>query len=101
MIERSAATAVASSDTLVYRQDGREETLRIGAASWYAWLEHATAFTFKSDAGSFTAHKTRAGNGRGSWYWRAYRRQHGHLSSLYLGDSPNLTPERLREAARH
>lgn len=100
MIERSTATAVASGDTLVYRHDGREETLRVGTASWYAWLEHASAFSFKSSAGSFTAHKTRAGNGRGSWYWRAYRRQRGHLSSLYLGASSNLTPERLQEAAR-
>lgn len=97
----SVGSGSVSGATLTYLKDGREETLSVGSGSWYAWLETATSFTFKSEAGSFTAHKTRAGNGRGSWYWRAYRRQHGHLFSVYLGSSANLTLERLHEAARH
>src|SRR5262249_52663469 len=99
MSKISAATGVATGDTLTYQRDGREETLPVGTDSWYAWLETATTFTFKSDEGSFTAYKTRARNRRGSWSWSAYRRRTGHLSSLYLGASANLTTDRLREAA--
>jgi LuxR family maltose regulon positive regulatory protein len=62
-------------------------------------LESATAFTFKGREGHFTAHKTRASNGRGGWYWYAYRRQHGRLVNFYLGTSAKLTSQRLHAAA--
>lgn len=71
----------------------------VGTSAWYAWLETATTFTFASDVGRFTAHKARAGNRRGGWYWRAYRRQRGRLSHCYLGVSGNLTLPCLNEAA--
>jgi LuxR family maltose regulon positive regulatory protein len=45
-------------------------------------------------------HKVRAGNRRGGWYRRAYRRHKGRLSNCYLGVSANLTLPRLCEAAR-
>src|SRR5882724_7147592 len=45
-------------------------------------------------------HKARAGNRRGGWYWRAYRRKRGLLSRCYLGVPTNLTLAKLREAAR-
>ena len=63
-----------------------------GIAAWFGWLEQATAFTFRDEAGHFTAHKTRAGNQRGGAYWRATRRSHGRLFSYYLGPSNRLTP---------
>jgi LuxR family maltose regulon positive regulatory protein len=72
----------------------------VGTPSWYSWLETATAFRFVCEAGTFTAHKERAGNGRGDWYWRAYRRKLGQLSRCYLGVSSNLTLACLYEAAR-
>ncbi len=75
-------------------------TVAVGTPSWYAWLETATAFRFECIEGTFTAHKERAGNGRGEWYWRAYRRKQGRLSRCYLGVSANLTLSCLREAAR-
>ncbi len=87
-------------DTLSYQRDGGEVTVQVGASTWYAWLETATSFTFRSDEGTFTAHKARASNRRGGWYWCAYRRRHGHLSRFYLGTSAKLTVHRLREAAR-
>jgi LuxR family transcriptional regulator, maltose regulon positive regulatory protein len=71
----------------------------VGTPSWYAWLESATTFTFECSEGRFTAHKVRAGNRRGGWYWRAYRRKLGRLSRCYLGVSANLTLPRLCEAA--
>src|SRR5258708_34282598 len=72
----------------------------VGTPLWYTWLETATTFRFESAEGTFTAHKERAGNQRGGWYWRAYRRQHGRLSRCYLGISANLTLPCLCEAAR-
>src|SRR5713226_4129483 len=101
-MDRSSATrGVVLDATLVYQHDGCQVTLAVGTPSWFAWLGTATSFTFKHDEGSFTAHKTRSSNGRGGWYWYAYRRWRGHLFKLYLGMSENLTPHRLREAAHN
>ncbi|HEX4205879.1 MAG TPA: LuxR C-terminal-related transcriptional regulator [Ktedonobacteraceae bacterium] len=85
---------------LVYEQQGQNVVILVDTPSWYAWLETATTFTFTCDEGTFTAHKARAGNRRGGWYWRAYRRKRGRLSRCYLGVPTNLTLARLREAAR-
>ncbi len=95
----SATRAVVRDTTLMYQQDGRQVTLPVGSSSWFSWLQTATSFTFKHDAGSFTARKTRASNGRGNWYWYAYRRQHGRLFNLYLGTSEHVTLPRLQNAA--
>lgn len=75
-------------------------TVTVGTPSWYAWLETATTFRFECEVGMFTAHKERAGNQRGDWYWRAYRRKLGQLYRCYLGVSANLTLLCLYEAAR-
>src|SRR5215469_7487295 len=85
---------------LVYEQQGRSVVVLLDTPSWYTWLETATAFAFASEEGTFTAHKACAGNRRGGWYWRAYRRKRGRLSRCYLGISPNVTLSKLRETAR-
>ena len=91
-MDRSSPTsALVQGENLVYQQDGRQVMIALDTPAWQNWLENSTSFTFKSAEGSFTAHKTRASNGRGSWYWYAYRRQWGHLSNLYLGTSAKLT----------
>ena len=92
-------TPTIQGDTLVYQQQGREQVLRLGIPDWYAWLATASTFAFIGNTGTFTARKERAGNKRGGWYWKAYRTQHGKLSSIYLGKSETLTPDRLNEAA--
>jgi LuxR family maltose regulon positive regulatory protein len=84
---------------LVYEQQSQKVVVLVDTPSWHAWLETATTFTFTCDEGTFTAHKARAGNRRGGWYWRAYRRKRGRLSRYYLGVSTNLTLSKLREAA--
>src|SRR5581483_5213866 len=99
MDQLSATRAVVLDTTLMYQQDGRQVMLPVGSSSWFSWLQTATSFTFKHDAGSFTARKTRASNGRGSWYWYAYRRLHGRLFNLYLGTSEHVTLPRLQKAA--
>src|ERR1700676_3683148 len=93
-------TPIVQGDTLVYQQQGHDQVLVVGTPDWYAWLATASTFAFTSEISTFTVRKERAGNKRGGWYWKAYRTQHGKLSSIYLGKSEALTLERLNEAAR-
>jgi hypothetical protein len=96
----SLAAGAVCNGCLVYEQQGQNVVVLIDTPSWYAWLETATTFTFTGEEGSFTAHKARAGNRRGGWYWRASRRKRGRLSRCYLGVSTNLTLAKLCEVAR-
>src|SRR6266567_7900997 len=84
---------------LVDRREEHEQTLTVGTPEWYAWLAQAEAFAFTSLSGTFTARKEQAGNRRGGWYWKAYRKAGGKLASAYLGKSESLTVERLRAVA--
>src|SRR5690242_543320 len=65
--------------------------------AWFAWLEHATTFAFRSSSGHFTARKER--QARGGGYWKAYRTSHGTLHRVYLGKAPDLTLDRLNQTA--
>src|SRR5205823_10745499 len=60
---------VVTDDTLSYQEQGHEQIVPVGTPAWYAWLQSARAFTFRSSSGQFTARHERAGNGRGDWYW--------------------------------
>ena len=80
-------------------QDESPIQIVVGSSDWFAWLQSATTFTFRSEEGFFTARKERAGNRRGSAYWRAYRKRDGKLHRAYLGKSEELTLERLRAVA--
>lgn len=100
MQKRSPTVGTVRNGYLVYEQQGQYVVVLLDTPSWYTWLETATRFTFTCDEGTFTAHKAPAGNRRGGWYWRAYRRKRGRLSRCYLGVSTNLTLSNLREAAR-
>ncbi len=100
MEQPSPGIGVVSGETLVYQLEAQELIVPIGSPTWYAWLEQAHSFSFRSDEGTFTAHKARASNRRGGWYWYAYCHRHGHFFRFYLGASSRLTPERLRETAR-
>src|SRR5690349_5556532 len=93
-------TPTVQGKTLVYQQDGQEQVLTVGTAAWFAWLETASTFSFVSETGSLTARREQAGHKRGGWYWKAYRKQHGKLSSRYLGKSETLTLARLQTVAQ-
>src|SRR2546421_5626627 len=93
-------TPTVQGKTLVYRQDGREQVLTVDTAAWFAWLETASTFSFVSEEGLFTARREQAGHKRGGWYWKAYRKQHGKLSSRYLGKSETITLARLQTVAQ-
>jgi LuxR family maltose regulon positive regulatory protein len=72
---------------------GGPEPIAVGSPAWFAWLERARLFAFRSNAGTFTARQeTRA---RGGAYWRAYRTAGGRQRRVYLGRSADLTPARL------
>ena len=93
-------TPTVQGQTLVYRQDGQEQVLTVDTAAWFAWLETASTFSFVSEEGRFTARREQAGHKRGGWYWKAYRKQHGKLSSRYLGKSETVTLARLQTVAQ-
>jgi predicted ATPase len=84
---------------LTYQMEGRVQEIMLDTFEWYTWLDTASTFTFHGSAGTFTARKERAGNRRGGWYWKAYRRRNGKLLSAYLGKPESLTVERLHEVA--
>src|SRR5215831_9243702 len=90
---------IVQGECLVYWQEGQEQVLTVGTAAWFAWLETASTFAFVSEAGTFTARREQAGHKRGGWYWKAYRKQQGKLSSIYLGKPEALTLDRLKAAA--
>src|SRR5439155_26336411 len=98
--EESAMTPKVQGETLVYRQDGQEQVLTVDTAAWFDWLETASTFSFISETGNLTARRERAGHKRGGWYWKAYRKQHGKLSSRYLGKSETVTLARLQAVAQ-
>ena len=80
---------------LTYYQHGSFVQVELDSSTWYTWLETAASFAFRSEYGSFTARQERAGNHRGSPYWRAYCMREGKLHRVYLGKSQELTFERL------
>src|SRR5215469_10058601 len=92
-------TPTVRGETLTYLQDGQEQELTVGTPAWFAWLATASTFSFVSERGLFTARHERSNRQRGGRYWKAYRKQHGKLSSHYLGKSEVLTLERLQAVA--
>src|SRR5207253_6926046 len=81
-------------------RDGHVTGVQTCALPIFAWLEAASMFSFASEEGLFTARHERSSQQRGGRYWKAYRKQHGKLSSHYLGKSEVLTLERLQVVAR-
>jgi LuxR family maltose regulon positive regulatory protein len=82
-------------NTLHYQQNGQDQQITVGTPDWYAWLAAATTFRFHNGHGTFTAHRERASNRRGGWYWKAYYSQDGKRHRIYLGKAEDLTPDHL------
>lgn len=72
------------------------ETIVVGSAEWFEWLGCHCSFRLETETTAFTARKEQR---PGGWYWYAYRRKQGKLSSSYLGKSEELTCERLSSVA--
>ncbi len=84
---------------LTYQRGGESAQLIVDSSDWFAWLEVASTFTFRSEHSHFTARKERAGHQRGKPYWRAYHTLDGRLYRAYLGQSEALTLHRLQLVA--
>lgn len=80
---------------LLNTHDGAQ-AISVGSPDWFGWLKEHRVFRFTSPSGNFTARKEQRAV---SWYWYAYRRQHGSLRNAYLGKSEELTLSRLTEIA--
>src|SRR5690242_2066855 len=89
-------TALVDGATLVLPERDASPIM-LDTPAWFAWLEHATTFAFRSPSGIFTARKER--QVRGGGYWKAYRTFHGTLHRVYLGKAQELTLDRLNRAA--
>src|SRR6266487_6926009 len=99
MSNENRTTAFVEGETLIYQRDGEHYQLGVGSFAWYAWLRTATLFRVRSPFGTFTVRREQAGNQRGTWYWRAYRKREGKLHRVYLGTAEEVTLERLRTVA--
>ena len=73
-------TPLVRGDTLLYQRDKQDYVLAVGTPDWFTWLTTASTFAFTSESGTFTARKERAGNKRGGWFWKAYRKRGGKSS---------------------
>ena len=72
------------------------DTLVVGSAEWFAWLEHHCSLRFETNCRAFTARKEQR---PGGWYWYAYRRKQGKLRNTYPGKLEELTLDRLSSVA--
>src|SRR5258706_11049896 len=95
MSNENRKTALVEGETLSYQRDGQHYQLGVGTPAWYAWLRTATNFRVRSPFGTFTVRREQAGNQRGNWYWRAYRKRDGKLHRVYVGKVEEVTLERL------
>ena len=74
--------------------EGYPAPIRIGSPAWTEWLEQHRQFRFQCGSeAKFTAYKSAKG------YWTAQRRYNGKLRHEYLGDSRQLTWEKLQAIA--
>lgn len=76
--------------------ENTSDTLVVGSAEWFAWLEQHCSFRFETDSTAFTARKEQR---PGGWYWYAYRRKQGKLYNTYIGKLEELTLDRLTSVA--
>jgi hypothetical protein len=100
MSNENQTTAIVEGETLIYQRGGRDYRLRVGSSAWYAWLQTAKSFLVHSALGTFTVRREQAGNQRGDWYWRAYRKRGGKLQRVYVGKVEEVTLQRLHAVAR-
>ena len=82
----------------LYRSETDRDPIVVGTPAWYDWLEQQTAFTFVDQTGTFTARRSVLRTEGSSW--KAYYRHQGKLYRIHLGQSHELTLERLQAAAR-
>src|SRR5262245_57962844 len=83
---------------LLHETESEAPPIRVGSEIWFVWLETNQTFEYVDGSGAYIALKERSG--RATFFWRAFKRQHGSSRRAYLGQSRDLTLERLEGAAR-
>ncbi len=94
------AIPILRNDKLSYRQENATHIIVAGTPTWNLWLQNAKVFVVEHELGTFTARKERAGNRRGSEYWRAYYRCQGTLHRMYIGKTEEVTLVSLDETMK-
>jgi hypothetical protein len=73
------------------------ESFALDSDAWQSWLISHRSFYFQSPIGTFTARKELR---KVSWYWYAYRKHASKLHKCYIGQSHELTAQRLADIAQ-
>lgn len=71
----------------------RGESILVGDAEWFQWLEANPKFRYEERGCTFSARKEKRRNGH---YWYAYKRSRKKLIKLYIGKSQDITQEHLQ-----
>jgi hypothetical protein len=74
-----------------------DSSIALDSNAWQAWLISHRSFYFQSQVGTFTARKELR---KVSWYWYAYRKHAKKLYRVYIGQSHELTAQRLADIAQ-
>ena len=98
-VARRVTPPTVSNKVLSIITGDQENRITVGSHAWFVWLAAATRFVLVSTDITIQVRRERAGNGRGSGYWRAYHKQRGVVHRVYLGRSEEMTDERLQAAA--
>ncbi|HLZ64571.1 MAG TPA: LuxR C-terminal-related transcriptional regulator [Ktedonosporobacter sp.] len=96
------STPTIKNAVLLLHAEEQAISIVVGSTQWFEWLNEETSriFSFHAADGTYTARKERAGNLRGGWYWKAYRKAGGTQYRAYLGKSEDLTLAHLNQIAR-
>jgi hypothetical protein len=73
------------------------ESFAVDSDACQAWLNSHRSFYFQSPIGTFTARKELR---KVSWYWYGYRKHAKKLYRVYIGQSYELTAQRLADIAQ-
>ncbi len=90
----SKQTAVIESG-LLYTDD-QWNGARVGDLTFLFWLKLGKTFYFDDSAGTFTGRAEMRGH---DFSWYAFRKIGGKLQKRYIGRSPAIEMQRLREVA--
>lgn len=83
---------------LVYYDKVDGTYIKVGTGSWLQWLDKNSSFRYESFWGCFPVYKEYQGE---EIFWLAQRQVKDEIRSVYLGESKDLTLDKLLETANH
>lgn len=79
--------------------NGSDPTVVIDSPAWFEWVATVTSFCFSSRH-SWVRLTVRYEKRGARFYWYAYSRIDSKLHNVYLGNSSNLTQQRLEDVCQ-